>query len=229
MMIFETADGVVVRKTSRACVARGWITTTGEFCMALQMVSTLFRKRFAKLSAVCLDVDDGWRGSSRPLTFDQSTLELLRLLVIALVQYSRYSPTCSSAGTSAGFTKRPAQLAYGVYNKIARAAGYWLWRWRNQHRIMELSVANGWLPWPVARACQRRTSASGRSTRAMTWRHSAGPWSVSNAIGRRWSCRGWNHATGDVQWFLLLVCRRRTGDQAWTRWTSGESRRASVP
>ena len=44
MMIFETSDGGVSRKTSRADVAHGWIKAAGEFCMALQMLSTLFRK-----------------------------------------------------------------------------------------------------------------------------------------------------------------------------------------
>ena len=37
---FKTSDGVVGRKTSRAGVARGWITAAGEFCVALRMVST---------------------------------------------------------------------------------------------------------------------------------------------------------------------------------------------
>ena len=39
MLIFETSDGVVGRKTSRAGVARSWITAAGEFCVALLMVS----------------------------------------------------------------------------------------------------------------------------------------------------------------------------------------------
>ena len=44
MMIFKTSDGVVGRKTSRTGVARVWIMAAGEFCVALRMVSTLFRK-----------------------------------------------------------------------------------------------------------------------------------------------------------------------------------------
>ena len=44
MMIFETLHGVVGPETSRTGVARGWNTATGEFCVALRMESTLFRK-----------------------------------------------------------------------------------------------------------------------------------------------------------------------------------------
>ena len=69
---------------------------------------------------------DGGRGSSRPLTFDQSTFELLRLLVIALVSIRSTAPACSSVGTSAGGTRRPVQLAYGAYDRITRDDGCWL-------------------------------------------------------------------------------------------------------
>ena len=44
MMIFETSDGVVGRKTSRAGIARFRIMATGEFGVALWILLILFQK-----------------------------------------------------------------------------------------------------------------------------------------------------------------------------------------